>query len=126
MTAVKEANQGFAHRIDPCVHCSSDIDCEAVADLTSEKGRNCVQVTTEGMTCAWASALAEGKRPASWAIYDRLFAGGTAGILVPSFAPGAEADDRNLVLWKWGADLPYQVKVIDPSGRLPKDQLSWD
>ena len=79
----------------------------------------------EEMACSWATALAEGRRPASWAIYDRLDARGTAGILVPSFAPGAEADDRNLVLWKWGPDLPHQVNVNDPSGRLPQDQLSW-
>ncbi|MHC2303315.1 RES domain-containing protein [Rhizobium mongolense] len=126
MTAVKEANQGLAHRIDPCVLCSYDIDCEAITDLTSEEGRDELQITMGEMTCAWASALADGKRPSSWAIYDRLFPKGTAGILVPSFAPGAEADDRNLVLWKWGPDVPHQVKVLDPSGRLPKDELSWD
>lgn len=25
----------------------------------------------------------------------------------------------------WGQDLPHKVRVFDPSGRLPKDQLSW-
>ena len=125
MTAVKEANQGFAHRIDPCVLCSYDIDCEDVADLTREEGRRAFSVSMEEMACSWATALAEGRRPASWAIYDRLSSRGTAGILVPSFAPGAEEDDRNLVLWKWGPDLPHRVIVNDPSGRLPKDQLSW-
>lgn len=70
-------------------------------------------------------ALAQGTRPASWGIFDRLRARNISGILVPSFAPGAESDDRNLVLWHWGAALPHQVSVHDPSGRLPKDQLSW-
>ena len=126
MTAVKEANQGFAHRIDPCVLCSYEIDCEDIADLTSQQGRHEYQVTIEEMTCAWANALAEGERPISWGIHDRLFAGGVAGVLVPSFAPGAGADDRNLVLWRWGVNLPHRVEVFDPSGRLPKDQLSWD
>ncbi|AFL51405.1 RES domain-containing protein [Sinorhizobium fredii] len=125
MTAVKEANQGFAHRIDPCVLCSYNIDCENVFDLTTEEGRAAHSVSMEEMACSWATALAEGRRPASWSIYDRLDARGTAGILVPSFAPRAEADDRNLVLWKWGPDLPRQVNVNDPSGRLPQDQLSW-
>ena len=46
-------------------------------------------------------------------------------MLAPSFAPGAEADDVNLVLWDWGPDLPHRIAVFDPSGRLPKDQLSW-
>ncbi len=125
MTAIKEANQGFAHRIDPCVLCSYEIDCENVADLTTEEGRGAYAVRHDEMACAWALALADGHRPASWSVYDRLVAQGVAGICVPSFAPGAEADDLNLVLWKWGPDLPHQVTVHDPSGRLPKDQLSW-
>lgn len=65
---------------------------------------------------AWATAPADGDRPASWSVYDRLSARGIAGILVPSFAPGAEMEDRNLVLWEWGPDLPHKVSVIDPSG----------
>lgn len=125
MTAVKETNQGFAHRIDPCVLCSYEIDCEDVADLTTELGRREHSVEPGEMSCAWATALANGDRPASWAVYDRLRARNIAGILVPSFAPGAEANDLNLVLWEWGPDLPHKVAVFDPSGRLPKDQLSW-
>ena len=125
MTAVKEANQGFAHRIDPCVLCSYEIDCEDVADLTTEQGRREHAVELGEMSCAWATALPNHDRPASWSVYDRLKSQGTAGILVPSFAPGAEADDLNLVLWEWGPDLPHKVTVFDPSGQLPKDQLSW-
>ncbi|MCZ8548465.1 RES family NAD+ phosphorylase [Mesorhizobium qingshengii] len=125
MTAVKEANQGFAHRIDPCVLCSYEVDCADIVDLTSEAARAEFSITTDDMNCAWAMALAKGERPASWTIHDRLAGQGMAAILVPSFAPGAEPEDRNLVLWKWGPDLPHQVVVFDPSGRLPKDQLSW-
>lgn len=125
MTAVKESNQGFAHRIDPCVLCSYEVDCADIADLTSEQGRGDFFVTLEDMACAWATALSDGRRPASWSIYDRLRRRGIAGILVPSFAPGAEIEDRNLVLWDWGPELPHKVSVFDPSGRLPKDQLSW-
>lgn len=125
MTAVKEANQGFAHRIDPCVLCSYEIDCEDIADLTTDEGRREHSVELDEMACAWATALANGDRPGSWAVYDRLKARNAAGIAVPSFAPGAEADDLNLVLWQWGPDLRHKVTVVDPSGRLPKDQLSW-
>lgn len=125
MTAVKEASQGFAHRIDPCVLCSYEVDCDDVADLTMEPARAEFSITVEDMACAWATALSDGNRPASWSIYDRLRPRGIAGILVPSFAPGAETEDRNLVLWDWGPHLPRKVTVLDPSGRLPKDQLSW-
>lgn len=125
LTAVKEANQGFAHRIDPCVLCSYEVDCDGIVDLTTERGRNDASVEISDMQCAWATAMDSGKRPPSWSIHDRLVGVGAAGILVPSFAPGADADDINLVLWKWGSDLPHKVTAIDPSGRLPKDQLSW-
>ncbi|MBZ9710361.1 RES family NAD+ phosphorylase [Mesorhizobium sp. ESP7-2] len=122
MTAVKEANQGFAHRIDPCVLCSYEIDCDDIVDLTTDGARGEFSIAL--MACAWATALSDGERPASWSVYDRLRSQGIAGILVPSFAPGAETDDRNLVLWDWGPSSPHKVTVFDPSGRLPKDQLS--
>ncbi|MCV9938239.1 RES family NAD+ phosphorylase [Boseaceae bacterium BT-24-1] len=125
MTAIKEANQGFAHRIDPCVLCSYEIDCEDIADLTTAEGRREHAVEFDVMACAWAAALADGCRPQSWSIYERLSSQDAAGICVPSFAPGAEANDLNLVLWKWGPELPHKVIVVDPSGRLPKEQLSW-
>ena len=125
MTAIKEANQGFAHRIDPCILCSYDVDCEDIADLCTEPGRKKYDVAYDDMACAWATALSDGQRPVSWEIYDRHRVLGLAGILVPSFAPGTATDDRNLVLWDWGPDLPHKIEVYDPSGRLPKDQLSW-
>jgi RES domain-containing protein len=126
MTAVKEANQGFAYRIDPCVLCSYEVDCEDIVDLRTSNGREAAGIDFEDMACAWMGYLADGERPPSWVIHDRLVQQGAAGILVPSFAPGTDDDDENLVLWRWGQDLPHSVKVFDPSGRLPRNQLSWD
>jgi RES domain-containing protein len=125
MTAVKEANQGFAHRINPCVLCSYDLDCDDIVDLRTAADRDRAGIEHEDMACAWMGLLADGKRPPSWTIYEQLFERGVAGILAPSFAPGAVEADQNLVLWRWGEDLPHSVKVNDPSGRLPRNQLSW-
>lgn len=125
MGAVKEANQGFAHRIDPCVLCSYEVDCEDIVDLRTQEGREAAGVSPEEMGCAWMNFLAESKKPPSWGIYDLLFADGKAGILVSSFAPGADGADQNLVLWRWDEFPPHKVEVIDPSGRLPRNQLSW-
>lgn len=121
--AVKEANQGFAHRIDPCVLCAYDVDCRDITDLRTEAGRTAAKVRLDDMSCAWMDFLARGERPPSWAIHDRLKLE-SAGILVPSFAPGAGADDHNLVLWRWG-ESPHRVEVIDPDNRLPRSQASW-
>lgn len=126
VTAIKEVTQGFAHKLDPTVLCAYDVDCDDVVDLTSTAGQAEAGTSLDEMGCAWVVELADGGRPASWAIHDRLRSVGAAGILVPSFAPGAGALDRNLVLWDWGSDLPHKVEVFDPSGRLPKNQLSWE
>lgn len=125
VTAVKEANQGFARRIDPCVLCSYEVDCEDIVDLRDEQGRRQAGVELAEMRCAWMDFIGRAERPPSWAIHDRLTIGGAAGIIVPSFAPGADGSDHNLVLWTWGPDVPHSVQVHDPSGRLPKNQLSW-
>jgi RES domain-containing protein len=125
MTAVKEANQGFACKIEPCVLCSYEVACEDIADLRTAEGRAEHLVGIEDMACPWFTRLAAGKEPPSWQIARRLHREGRAGVLVPSFAPGATADDHNLVLWRWSEGPPHQIRVFDPSGRLPKDQLSW-
>jgi RES domain-containing protein len=125
-TAIKEANQGFAHKIEPCVLCSYEVDCADIADLRHSEERRRLHVTLADMACAWFELSAKGLDPPSWAIARKLIASGLAGILVPSFVNRAAADDQNLVLWKWGKNLPHRVEVYDPSGKLPKNQLSWD
>ena len=124
MGAVKEANQGFAHRIDPCTICSYEVDCEDIVDLRTAADRDAAGVRFEDMSCAWMDFIAQGERPPSWTIHDRLFVS-AAGVVVPSFASGANQTDHNLVLWHWTASLPRKVDVFDPSGRLPRNQLSW-
>jgi RES domain-containing protein len=125
MTAIKEANQGFAHKIEPCVLCSYEVACDGIAELRTPEGRAEHHVSLEDMACPWFSFLAQRREPPSWEIARRLYGEDQAGILVPSFASGATADDHNLVLWRWSDRPPHRVQVFDPSGRLPKDQLSW-
>jgi RES domain-containing protein len=124
--AINEANQGFAYKINPCALCCYDVDCDDIADLRTDTGRTRHGVTLADMSCPWAADLADGKDPLSWAIARRLISEGWAGILVPSFAVGATSKDQVLVLWDWSGAPPHLVRVFDPSGRLPKNQLSWD
>ena len=124
-TALKEAGQGFAHKIEPSILCSYDLDCEDIADLRSAKDRARLQISLDDMSCPWFELAAKGREPPSWTIARKLIGAGHAGALVPSFVNRATADDQNLVLWKWGKDLPHRVAVYDPSGKLPKNQLSW-
>jgi RES domain-containing protein len=123
--AVREANQGFAHKTEPCVLCAYEVDCDDIVDLRTDEARTAQRVAAQDMAAGWFSFLAEGDEPPSWRIARRLIGEGAAGMLAPSYAPGATLADHNLVLWRWGEKLPHRIAVFDPSGRLPKDQLSW-
>lgn len=121
-----EMGHGFARRFDPLTVCSYDVDVEDVADLRTDASRRTASVVLSDMACAWMADHAAGREPVSWALARRMIADGNAGVLVPSFANGARADMANLVLWRWGATLPHRVTVYDPSGRLPRNQISWE
>lgn len=124
--AVFEASQGFAAKLEPLTICLYEVDCEDIVDLSTEDGRRDAGVELDEMACAWALDVAEGRMPASWRVAKALIALGHAGVLVPSFARCARPDMRNLVLWEWAPRLPRRVMVHDPSGRLPKNLLSWN
>lgn len=125
MTAVGECSQGLAQRLQPLTMCEYDVDCDPVADLGDEAGRARHGVALADLGCAWLSAQLAGKEAASWRVKDALAGAGFCGAVVPSFVPGAGPANLNLVLWRWGPDLPHRVAVYDPGGRLPKSQLSW-
>jgi len=119
-----EMAHGLAHRLEPLTIVNYDVDVADIVDLTTSDGRKNANVELADMKCPWRLDLANGLEPASWRVANRLRQT-AAGILVPSFANGAREDMYNLVLWKWGPDQPYRVTAYDPSGRLPKNQLSW-
>jgi RES domain-containing protein len=122
-TMLVEITHGFAHRMEPLTVVNYDVDVADVVDLRTDADRRAANVELADMSCAWRLDLASGREPASWRLANRLRPT-TAGILVPSFANGAREDMYNLVLWTWGPDLPCRVIAYDPSGRLPKNQLS--
>jgi RES domain-containing protein len=124
-TVFREVSGGFAYRLTPYVLCSYDVDCEDIADLRTDADRAGFAIALTGLSCAWGDALIAGREPESWAVVRRLLVDGYAGILVPSFATGATVDDQNLVLWRWGSSPPHKVTVYDPTGKLPKNHLSW-
>jgi RES domain-containing protein len=125
MTSFGECTQGFTSRLQPLTMCEYEVDCDDVVDLSSEAARRARRVDRNDLACAWLSFQLTKKQAPSWLIVDRLKAEGCSGMLVPSFVPGATEVNINLVLWRWGADLPHKIEVYDPSGRLPQNQLSW-
>lgn len=122
---IAEMSHGFAHRLDPLTMVSYEVDVDHIVDLRTDGDRAFAGVALDDLACAWELDLSNHVEPASWRVANKLIANNVAGILVPSFARGARPDTHNLVLWKWGPDLPHMVTAYDPSGRLPKNQLSW-
>ena len=85
------------------------MDCTDVLDLTTEAGRAAAGTDLLTLGCAWMLDRAEGRTPPTWTLARRLIAAGAAGVVVPSFAVGATAGMRNLVLWLRGGG---QQKVV--------------
>lgn len=124
-TAWLEAQQGFAFKAQPMTVCGYDVDCEAVVDLTDSATLRDLAIDPAVLGCAWEDLASRGQTPPSWRLADRLIAEKVAGIVVPSYAAGSGAIDRNVVFWLWTDDLPHRVRVIDDHQHLPLNDLSW-
>jgi RES domain-containing protein len=56
MTAIKEANQGFASKMAPCVLCRYDVACDDVSDLRTASRSN---ATPRTRAHTWAGACSQ-------------------------------------------------------------------
>jgi RES domain-containing protein len=124
-TAWLEAQQGFAFKAQPMTICAYQVECDDLADLTDENGRRDHGVALADLSCAWEDMASRRLEPPSWRLAARLIGAGAAGLMAPSFAPGAGSADRNVVFWRWSDTPPHKVKVIDDEARLPRDGRSW-
>ena len=104
--------------LQPVTLCCYEVDSEPVFDAGDPAVLARVGATSDDLACDWRRDRREGRLSPSQALADRLIADGYAGMLVGSFRHGARADDRNLVLWQWGDDLPSRLRLVDDEGRL--------
>ena len=116
-TALREANQ--AGSLQPTTLVSYDADIDGIVDSRDEEtlarhGMDRVILADAG----WRDRMrSDGEAPTQMFALG-LIAQGFRGLLVRSFAPGATADDLNLVLWRWGEAAPERLALIDDEGRL--------
>lgn len=117
MTVLREANQ--VGNLQPTTLVSYDAEIGQVFDSRDEQA-----LLAEGMDTtmladsSWRDQMKATGEAETQAFARRLIALGYHGLLVRSFAPGARADDLNLVLWTWGDALPSRLTLIDDEGRL--------
>lgn len=119
MTALREANQ--VGSLQPTTIVSYDADIERVCDSRDDEA-----LRAEGMDAAtladtsWRDQMKETGEAKTQAFARRLAGVGYHGLLVKSFAPGANGDDLNLVLWKWTDAAPCRLTLIDDENRLSR------
>lgn len=119
MTALREANQ--AGNLQPTTLVSYNASIERVFDCREEAA-----VPSQGIESAdlagpgWRDEMRTAGEARTQVFARRIAKAGYQGLLVRSFAPGASADDLNLVLWTWGATGPSRLRLIDDENRLAR------
>jgi RES domain-containing protein len=119
MTALREANQVGALQPTTLICYEAEIDmifdCRDAAAL-ADHGLDAAALAA----ATWRDEMKASGEARTQAFARSLAASGHSGLLARSFAPGAGAEDLNLVLWIWGDAPPSRLVPIDDEGRLSK------
>ncbi|MCD2178839.1 RES family NAD+ phosphorylase [Rhizobium sp. C1] len=117
MTALREANQ--VGSLQPTTLVSYDADIEPVFDSRDDAALRAQGMDAAGLTDpTWRDQMNKRGEADTQCFARRLLEAGYHGLLVRSFAAGAGLGDLNLVLWRWGPDLPARLILIDDENRL--------
>lgn len=105
--------------MQPLVLCAYEVDADPIFDVLDPAERVKHSVGQEELDCpTWRNDMFLGRVPASQALADRLIDAGFAGMRFRSYALGPGGQDINLVLWRWGRELPSRVVLIDEDNRF--------
>lgn len=119
MTALREATQ--VGSLQPTTLVSYDAEIEAVFDSRDDAAPAGEGIDAPGLSDpTWRDQMKATGEARTQAFARRLRTAGYNGLLVRSFAPGATAEDLNLVLWQWGPAAPSRLVLIDDENRLSR------
>jgi RES domain-containing protein len=119
MTALREANR--AGSLQPTTLVSYTAEIDHVFDTQDDTA-----LAAHGIDAAaladptWRDQMKAVGEAKTQAFARRLIEAGFDALLVRSFAPGATADDLNLVLWRWSDEAPTRLVLIDDENRLSR------
>lgn len=115
--ALREATQG-AGRIQPRTIVCYEAHFTNLLDLSTEDLAKAFGTSMRVVgSPTWRGEMKEFGQSASQAL-GHLVSRTYDGVIVPSFAPDATADLRNLVLYRWSDDLPTQLRLVDDRNQL--------
>lgn len=123
--AITEAHQGLPFKLQPLTIVSYTVDHDSLLDLSTASACYAAGVVFDDLTCAWEEMAFDDATPPTWLLADRLIENRMGGIIVPSFARGADGHSVNIIFWDWQTTPPRQVAVNDNENRLPRNSRSW-
>ncbi len=117
-TALAEAGQ-VGRPLQPTTLVSYEVDVTPVFDA-SDQGELSARAVDAALLAGddWRVAMRDGGEAPTQSLARALAADAFAGMIAPSFARTAQAGARNLILWRWGPDLPHRLTLNDDDGRL--------
>ncbi|MGY5810854.1 RES family NAD+ phosphorylase [Rhizobium sp. LEGMi198b] len=121
LTALREANQ--VGNLQPTTLVSYDAALEKVFNSRDEDALQAELMDADAIADpTWRDQIKATGEARTQRFARRLAAAGYQGLLVRSFAPGATADDMNLVLWTWGESASARLTLIDDENRLGRPE----
>ncbi|MDE2361132.1 MAG: RES domain-containing protein [Hyphomicrobiales bacterium] len=117
MTAVRESNQ--VGDLQPTTLVAYDADIADIFDSRDATALAAQDMDAAALASAtWRDEMSATREARTQGFARRLIGAGYNGLIVRSFAPGATAEDMNLVLWKWSDSPPIRLALIDDEKRL--------
>lgn len=119
ITALREANQ--VGNLQPTTLVCYEAAIERIFDT-----RDLSAIADRGITPnqlsidTWRDEMRDHGFSQSQIFANKLIKEGYHGILVRSYAAGADISETNLVLWTWGFRAPSKLSLIDDEGRLSR------
>ena len=119
ITALREANQ--AGSLQPTTLVSYQAEIARVFDTRDQAALSAMDMDAAALSdTTWRDQMKAAGEARTQAFAHRLMEAGYDALLVRSFAAGAGSEEMNLVLWRWNADTPASLILIDDEKRLSR------
>ncbi|WP_294536791.1 RES family NAD+ phosphorylase [uncultured Rhodoblastus sp.] len=117
MTALREANQ--VGTLQPTTLVAYHADIHPVFDTRDDAQLSAFHMTPNDLAATtWRDEMIVAGVSRTQEFARRLIEEGYAALIVRSFARGASDEEINIILWRWSAEPPTKLVLIDDENRL--------